>query len=491
MKANLDSKSNHSDRTTHSLQHDHLDENMPFISIIVKLFLNMIQSAVYILFYYIHDLVNLYFLGYKGYFLQSVYGLVYFYSGCIWFNFGIGFQGGLEINCSQAFGSKKYGLLQKHFIISRVFVVAFYVFVVLPLIYFSEKIFLAVNIEHELAINSSLFSKYMTLSILFDLLFSSNSAYLQSMDIYGISSKISVISLIYYPFLAYYFTIYLDLELLGVAIASTILNFISFLVTMLYILYFSPYPKSVPNHSLSYIRKSMTPAHIKRHLEVAIPAMSVYMIDQLNFNATEIAMAYVGAIELAANTCFINIYSIVSVLSVGLLITNINAIGNCAGNKSARLVRRYTNASLFISILLSSCIILALYFFQDMIISFYTDLEPVKASISQIILFYYVFVYFDSLSCSLNGVLHGLGDLDWVAKANIFQFTLFTVPLLVLMNYLNYGLEGIWVVGTCNKVLSFLLNGYRYLVIDLDSSFQRKQSISKDLSEILVDDIID
>ena len=459
-----------SGKTNHSHIHTHLDDNMSNMSIAYEIIINALSAMLSLFYYFGHDATNIIILGkFNDPVLIGSFGLSMFFINSFSMSVVIGFLGGLETLCSNAFGAKKFGLVGRHFLIGRVITTLYYIIIVIPVFFCSFYILELIGIDYEICLNAAHFVKVMLISIFFNIQFLCMTRYLQSMNVFKPAMYISCCTIIFYPFICYYLTYTLNLKQNGIGISSAILNFANFILLQFYIIYFNPYPKSVISFSFSSILTTLKSKHLKSHLSIALPSTVMVTAEWVCFEASSLVASYLGSISLATNTCFINFMSNIIMPAIGLNISAMILSGNCVGHGSKSLIKRYVIITLMITLSLSLVLLCIIIVFRTQIVLFYTENDDVTAKFSFLIFLYYFIIIFDYLQYVLGGVLKGIGLQGYVAKMYLFMYYVVHIPLMLILVFkFSLGIYGIYIsIGIVLFVLtiSHLIKLYN---LDLD-----------------------
>ena len=113
-------------------------------------------------------------------------------------------------------------------------------------VFFTQYIFQNIlNLPPKASTVASNLCIYMTFSIFFHIQYFCINSYLQAMNKIDPGMYITLITLVFYPLILYFFALYLDYKEIGIAIASCILNLSNYIIIEIYNIKYNPYPSSL------------------------------------------------------------------------------------------------------------------------------------------------------------------------------------------------------------------------------------------------------
>lgn len=481
---------------------DTLDDNTSKKRIAKFLISNSFKAALSLLYYFIHDSCNIIIMGKQNnsHYISG-FGIGMIFINAFGLSISIGYLSGMCTIISNAFGSNNMKLVGKHYVIGRVIVTLYLLLVFVPItIFLSKYIFLLLsNFNDKITIIAKNFSISMIMSVIANLQFIVLNNYLQSMNIFDPGMYISLITIAFYPFLSYFVSFYLDYKEVGIGISSFILNLSNYAILEIYNIKYNPYPESIigPSNYNNYIEiydtvnnndsfnevetikspliknkvlyihkynyyisfiyyEILKTKHLKNQLILGLASAGIFIIEWIAYDFTNIIAAFMGNIELASNTCFLNIANNFFWLQIGINILLKMAIGHACGKKQENLIRNLLKVSMITSLILSILFSLFYFTFNKIIIEVYTEEKPVALLMYKLTITYFFYSFFYFYQNTLNGYLCGLGKQQMIFYISTSVFFFFNYPLIgVLCFFYGFGLVGMY---NCFALSLFLIS---------------------------------
>lgn len=431
------------------------------LNILVK---SSIPSVLSLLFLFLYDNINVIFAGkYLSSTDVSCIGLGTLYINATGFFLGLGLLGGVDTLCSQAFGARQFYLMGLYANISRIVLLAFYIFVCLPFILLSEYALEIMGQPEELILHTSLYVKSLLPSVFFSLQFYAHVHYLQAMNIFTPGMIVSFITALFHPLWVYIFLGIFNMDLIGIAYAMGITHMLNYVIMTIYIHYFNPHKETY----FSFDYNSVNLKRILDFLKMAVTSAIMFSGDWLGFHILILYSSYFDLTTLTANVCIFNFIVLLFSIPLGISFAASTLVGNCIGSNQVKSAKTISFLACALSMLVVLVITLFFQLFKDSLPYIYTNDEEVAKIFRSLLNFFIYFGVTDALQLVLNGVLKGLGKQKPASFLVIIIFYPINIPMSVTFAFtINYGLIGLWYSQFAAAI--FLNFSYLLMIFCLD-----------------------
>ena len=382
---------------------------------------------------------------------------------------------GLTAVASQAFGAKNDNLvgiyLHRGLIINIVVCSLCCIFLA-----FSFYIFQAMNLPQQ----TQDYAYSMILKILGAMycfsIFDTLKSYLMAQEIYLPQVIIQVFIAGLHWLWCYIFISYLEMEEVGVAIATTITLFSGVALLFGYILICNPTPKS-----WFWFKKDSFHGFVNL-LKVQIPIASTIYLEWMAFEVLVLFSSVYPVNEIGAQITFYNLLITLYNIPLGLA-TALNAlVGNAIGKGDVIKIRRLLYLGICCNIVIGICIAGMLYFLNEYIILFFTSLQDVIDIVKEVCIIYLYILPFDFSQCLLGAYVRGIGKERIASIMFVICYYGVGIPTaFILGNVLGYEVHGLWYGLGCGIFCMFLSSSIIILRTDLEEQTSKiKERLLKD-----------
>jgi len=338
-----------------------------------------------------------------------------------------GFTEAISTLCSQANGGRKYRLLGIYVSICRIIQALYILILYTPIAVYSYEIFNLFISNEKLCYQASQFSNYMIPSVFLNSQTQLMNRYLQSMKNFNPELYISLFALVIHVFFSWFYTSYLNLELLGSALSLTTTQLIQCIILIIYIKFIflknedekinhkdenhtdSKSIEMVESHSqdkdsiikldcgkevghgtekgnsndliiynqenekesvfnsfIFYSEKVFTePKYFFSFMVICIPSFFLCILLSIAFESIVIISSLLGENEFAASICMFNINMVVYMISSGFSHSTCSFVGNSIGKYQLKVTKTYVKASAILSCFFGVALTIILFIFES------------------------------------------------------------------------------------------------------------------------------
>lgn len=383
--------------------------------------------------------------------------------GNMWGNFvgvslGWGLAGGLDTLCSQANGSKQYEMvgiwLQRGI---AVLTVAF-----IPMIFaitYTAEVLMIMGIEQKIANYAYNYLSAVLPGLYFFLCFDFYRRFLQAQEYFWPGLVVNGLTTMLHLLWCYLFIIVLDLKEIGAGYATSLTYFLNFLIMISLIRILKLDEKTCIEFNFKNFWKD-----ILKFLKYALPSAGMLMLDQVNFEITQIEASHLGIQKQAAHVAVANTATCLYMIPLGLGISMSSIVGNFVGEGKEEKAKLYTKAGLLLFFFTNFPLELLILIFREQVSKLYTYDEEVSAIIAKLLIPVMLFNGIDYFQVVLCGVLKGIAKQNVAFIAILISYYIFAIPLGYLGAFhFGFDVYGIWyglVVGA--TMASFALGWIAY-----------------------------
>lgn len=383
--------------------------------------------------------------------------------GNMWGNFvgvslGWGLAGGLDTLCSQANGSKQYEMvgiwLQRGI---AVLTVAF-----IPMIFaitYTAEVLMIMGIEQKIANYAYNYLSAVLPGLYFFLCFDFYRRFLQAQEYFWPGLVVNGLTTMLHLLWCYLFIIVLDLKEIGAGYATSLTYFLNFLIMISLIRILKLDEKTCIECNFKNFWKD-----ILKFLKYALPSAGMLMLDQVNFEITQIEASHLGIQKQAAHVAVANTATCLYMIPLGLGISMSSIVGNFVGEGKEEKAKLYTKAGLLLFFFTNFPLELLILIFREQVSKLYTYDEEVSAIIAKLLIPVMLFNGIDYFQVVLCGVLKGIAKQNVAFIAILISYYIFAIPLGYLGAFhFGFDVYGIWyglVVGA--TMASFALGWIAY-----------------------------
>ncbi len=207
----------------------------------------------------------------------------------------------------------------------------------------------------------------------------------------------------------------------------------------------------------------------KRMVRFGAPSGVHFFLDLTGFTIFILLIGRIGVVEQAASNVVISINLLSLLPMIGLGTATSIMVGQFQGARESHLANRTTISALHMAFVHNTIIALLYWFIPDILISpFITgssriELPELETTTIEVLRFFIVITYLDSIIIMTGGTLKGSGDTRFVmtvlSATSVFCLVL---PSYVLIEVLNQPVHIAWFSAVANLIVVCLLFVARY-----------------------------
>lgn len=437
-----------------------------------------------LLFIFIAETINIIFIGrYDDPKLIAGIGIGTLYINATGYILGAGLIGGIDTLCSQTFGAKEYKLLGVFSNIAKLVILAFFILICLPFVYFSSNLLNMIGQFEEVSLIASDFARSMLPSIFFGLQYNCSLRYLQSMNIFLPGMFITLFTALLHPLWCHIFINYFEYGVIGAGISMGVTQLFNFIIVTVYIHVKNPCPES--NFFIN--SDCFDSILIFDYLKKAVPAAILFAADWIGIEALTFMSSYISEDSLAANVCLFNFITLIFMLPLGLSFASTTLVGNSIGAKDEEKAKRYTWAALLSGTILITITTILVYTYRYEIPYVYTPEPNIAILVTGLLEIYVCFSILDCIQIILHGVIKGLGKQQLASVIALIILYPINMPMAYMLAFkFGYGLFGLWYSYTVSIVLlTVSYSTILYMVNWKDVSYKTLQHFKEENLEII------
>ncbi|KAJ2083255.1 ethionine resistance protein [Coemansia sp. RSA 988] len=375
----------------------------------------------------------------------------------------VGQASALETFCSTAYtAAHNKAMVGVHFQ-RGLFAMWSYLIMVLPFVWYTESIMLAIGQDPYIAKLSGLFLRITVLGMFPMAAYVAYERYLNSQEIMRVGTFILIVVAPLH-WISNYLLVRAQVFGLGFA-GGPIANIISdwlLIISAIVSVYIIGNTGTWGGWDLKSLR------NMNEYIKLAIPAMLAICAEWISLESLSISSSYFHTNQAAGQAIMINVVALIARLNDGLGFGNSARVGNLIGAAKPRQAQIAGNVSIVVCLLLC--------FFGMIIISFhgkwwmllYTSDPLIIREVEKLEAVGCLLVFNLGLNTVLNSILRGLGRQKISAITYIVNNNLVGIPLgLYLGFYCHMEVIGLWLgAGIGSMISNIILIVYIYMWID-------------------------
>jgi MATE family multidrug resistance protein len=449
---------------------------IPFeqIGALKDVIVNAVPATMGLMFIFIAETINIIFVGrLNDATVISAIGIGTLYVNAMGYVIGLGLIGAIDTLCSQSYGAKQYKLTGIYVNVGRIVSLAFFFVIVLPCIFFSDTVMLAIGQSQEVADLASSFSYSMIPSLFFALQYNCSVRYLQAMQIFLPGMIITLITAILHSVWCYFFIFWLEYGIMGAGFAIGVTQLLNFIFVTIYTHLENPCPESY-----CYFPAESWELHMLiEYLKLGVPSTVLFAADWLGFEVLTFMSSFLGNINLAANVVLFNFISLIFMIPLGISFAITSLVGNSIGGAQVINAKKYSIIGILTGISIVGFFTILIIIFRHEIPYIYTSEENVVEIVRSLLGIYVFFSVIDSIQIVENGILKGLGKQKISSIVCLIILYPINIPMLYLFGFTwGYGIIGLWYT----QLITVILLCVSYFIIIMLCDWDQ---ISKDCIE--------
>jgi len=416
------------------------------------------------------EIINMFFIGNIDIERLDGIGL-----GNMWGNFigvavGWGLAGGLDTLCSQANGNKQYEMVGVWLQRGVVVLTVAFIPITVAILYTAEVLML-MGVEEKIAEYSYNYLSCVLPGLWFFLCFDFFRRYLQAQEYFWPGLVVNGITTSLHIFWCWLFIIEFDWLEKGAGIATSVTYFLNFVVMVSLIKYCKLDQKTCKSCNFQNFFHD-----IKKFLRYALPSAGMLLLDQLNFEITQVEASHLGVKTQAAHVAVANTVTTLYMIPLGLGISITSIVGNFVGEGNSAKAKLYSWAALMLFFLTNFPLEILVLTFREPLSQLYTYDTEVSEIIAKLFIPVMLFNAIDFFQVVLCGVLKGIARQSIAFIMILISYYVFAIPGGYLMAFhLDFDIYGIWyglVIGAtmATATLSYLAWKSRWAAVTLEKS---------------------
>ena len=243
----------------------------------------------------------------------------------------------------------------------------------------------------------------------------------------------------------------------GAAIATSIGNFVAFLVCVLILRFRKGFVKISKGDSWKFDKKTS-----KNLIHVSTPAFVEQIFMRIGFYIIAVIVNNLGTEVVAMNAIISGCITLSFNITDGFSIGAAQLVGSSLGANKPNLSFAYARLCQITSFILGLGMIALIFFFRVPVSHLFSTDEAVIEGASSILKMAVFVVLPQSLQWVTTGALRGAGDVSYTAKTSMLSVAIIRpVASFILCYPLGLGLLGSWIGMFVDQTIRFVLNNAR------------------------------
>ena len=367
-------------------------------------------------------------------------GLSLISGNLLWISYAIGLSGGIETLSSQAFGSKNNYLAGWYYHRAIVIITSLFIFQSV-LLWNIDSILISMGQPEIPALIAGKFVKIYLPGIYAACNVELIRRFLGVQGIYNLLLIIQIFTMALHIFWLYFFIFMLNFGVYGTAIASSITNLSTLIITLTYVTVFKDTLRKDSWHCFN--KDSFT--GILEYLRFGLPSMFMIVLEFLCFEGLIIISGYLSLEEQTACIVLFNVLAAAFMCWTGISIAASNLVGNSLGANKPHKAKTFANATIFLTVILAIIFGTIIVIFRYQVASIFTKHENVKRIVYETFPVITTFIVLDFTQGASAGIIRAMGYQKIAASACLISYWFIGIPSsLVLAFHFDLRLKGIW-----------------------------------------------
>jgi putative MATE family efflux protein len=248
------------------------------------------------------------------------------------------------------------------------------------------------------------------------------------------------------------------LEVLGAGIATTIGNFVMFVIAFRSILDKESLLYQSFKESFEYSKEI-----VNSLIKLGKPALTEQIFIRIGFLLYARAVADLGTTAFATHQLVMNVMVISFAIGDGLSTANSALIGQSLGSKRPDVAMGYGKITQRIGLTLAIIFSTLLALNRRNVLSLFTSDANIIELGGPLIIILSLIILFQIVQVIVVGALRGAGDVKFVATLSLISVSMVRPGLTYLFAYgLGLGLTGAWISVLADQLLRFVISQYRF-----------------------------
>ncbi|KAI9258818.1 mate-domain-containing protein [Phascolomyces articulosus] len=441
------------------------------------LFYKSIPVSLYFMLKIIINIANILALGHLGPTELASSALATIYLMVTGYAITNGATGALDTLCSQAWtGAQDRKLVGVH--LQRALVILSIMHVPVALLWLNaNRIFLAIGQEPEVALYAGVYLRYYLFGAPALAFVDALRKYLQAMGIMNASTYVLMIVTPIHIVLVYILTFCepFNLGFDGVPLATSITNWFTFLLLVIYTRFSPGYYEGWGGWTHACLSDWNT------FFRFAIPGIITSYVELGSSHLISFGASYLGTTELAAQSIFMNVNDICSVMGWGVSGAVATRVGNALGNGRPADAQQAVKCSFGLILGLTAMLSAALMVWSNRLGFLFTSDMDIVVAVAAMIPLLAVSQVFLGIGNVSTGILRAVGRPEVTAWINVVMYYAIGIPVAYVLAFkADWQLLGL-VTGLCSGII-FSTSGHLLYIhaIDWFTVVQRTQERIQD-----------
>jgi len=373
-------------------------------------------------------------------------GIATMMTACVSVSFGTGLCSAMDTLVSQAHGAGYHILSCRYFQQCRMLLMAQLLWIA-PLFWWSQEILILVGQQPEAAAEAASYCRVAILGVA--LYFQTCCAlfFLKNRGEVMVSVMATFAGGLVYLITGLFCVQLLELGTYGVACAMLASNFTTFLVSHMYLVFFSE-AEGLGYRTLLWVEGKAIADLVHAcptYLSLALPAVVTMSVDVLFWELNTMVVGLLGQVPLAAHVVAFRMHTFasLSVLGVGSAVATM--VGTAVGAKQPEKAMKVAKYGLSVGLLAWALFAPAFAYSRVQLADMYTDWHEVQELVEPLCLFLAFAGFFNAAQGSVAGALRGIGLQLQVALIQIVCFYFMAMALGAVLAFgFDLGVHGIY-----------------------------------------------
>eukprot|EP00347_Sterkiella_histriomuscorum_P016701 403352182 len=396
-----------------------------------------------------------------------------------------GLSSTLDTLLSQASGTKNYKLCGEYLHQGRA--VMFIGFVAVSILLCNvAPIFHALNQDPQVAVLTQTYLRYLTPGFFSIIYFDIQRKLLISFQKAHIATAIQLIGSFLHVILNYIFIKWLNYQVIGLAISTSISAALNLMIISLYTYRHPDFTKTffMPKMYM-FSQKDMI-----FYFKLALPSVMLLCLPWWGFEVQFYIASQVSLTHAAAQVIMTNLCSLCYQIPLGISATTCVLVGNSLGLNQGELAKKYYMIGLKLAAIGSIIVASNVLLFRSQIPWLFTSDIQLIEILQETLPIYAIYNFFDYLQGTQIGTIKGMGLQKYGTFTNVIATWLVAIPLstYLAIHYYHH-IRGIWIALIVNTILQssiyfIILQRYDWdqlaEQVSLRVSLQNQEQIAKD-----------
>lgn len=368
-------------------------------------------------------------------------GLGNMMQNCCALSLGLGLTSALDTFVSQAHGAGQRSLCVQYLQRSRA-VTATQLVWMIPLLWFSDSILLAVGQHADVARHAAAYNRAASLGLLGSFQFQGILSYLrnvavpQPMWITGITSLLHVVW-------AVLFVVALGWGNLGAGIANITTWTLQWLIASGYLVCKAPELNASWQELLGLQPEAFR--HWRAYLAVAIPTTLQMCSEWWFWEICALLVGYLGPAALAAHVATMNMVTILVMPSIALGEAASTVVGNAIGARLPRKAKSLAWLCVGLDAVMWTCLAITVLLTKGLVAHLLTSDAALQSMVQTLLAIYLLAGYPDNISNVIGSTLRGMGKQKAPVLVYLFSLYFVMLPAGCTMTWpCHMGVQGMW-----------------------------------------------